>query len=282
MLQNRTFMRLLAVLSAALMIPFSALTYLIDAFSASTRCEDSHSNVVGIGAYFRSQGMTADEEGCLYFSSKTTLLKTEADGRSFVAANYSAIPDDLSENCGIKHIGGLSYYNGKIYAGLEDSKVWDHPIVGVFDCDTLELVESYELDPEVHTRGLPWVAVDPATGLLYAFDHSKQPTKILSYDVNNGMAPAAEVALEEMIPSIQGGEFLDGVLYTATNDDDQSIYTVDVATGKSELFLKRGLTGGSEGEGMTFVKKDGKTCILAMDMGPLFINANLRWYIIEK
>ncbi len=274
-------MRTAAVLMAVLMLPFYALTYGIDAISLGKRTEAAHDNIVGVGAYFRSQGITSDEEGNLYFSSKTTLYKTEADGRSFVAANYSAIPSELKENCGIKHIGGLSYYNGKIYAGMEDSKVWQHPIVGVFDAGTLEIIEWFELDCTVHTRGLPWVAVDKETGLLYAFDHSKKPTAILSYDINNGMAPVGNVPLAETIPSIQGGEFIDGVFYAATNDDTQAIYKVDVARGSWEKLIDRNLTGGSEGEGMTVVEKNGETFILAMDMGPLFINSNLRWYSVK-
>lgn len=276
-MHNPTFMRVISTVMIAVLLPFYGLTYLIDVFSAGTRTEAYHTNIVGIGAYFRSQGMTCDEEGNLYFSSKTTLYKTEADGRSFVAANYAAIPEELKD-LGIKHIGGLSYADGFIYAGLEDSKVWDHPIVGVFDADTLEIVKWYELDDEIHTRGLPWVTVDPTSNLLYAFDHSKQPTAILIYDIANDMALVNRVELEQMIPSIQGGEFLNGTLYVATNDETQSIYAVNVNDGSSQKILDRGLTGGSEGEGMTFVEKDCKVYLLAMDMGPLFINANLRWY----
>lgn len=281
-LHNQTFMRIVSLLTVVCMLPFYLLTYGIDAISAGERTEASSVNVVGIGAYFRSQGITADGESNLYFSSKTTLVKTAADGRSFLAANYSAIPDELAgDEYGIAHIGGLSYYNGFIYAGLEDSKVWKHPMVGVYSAETLEIVEWFELDAAVHTRGLPWVTVDPSTGYLYAFDHSKNPTAILAYDTANGMTPVGEpVQLEQSIPNIQGGEFLNGTLYVATNDDTQAIYTVNVADGTSAKLFDRSLTSGSEGEGMTFITKDGRPCLLAIDMGPLFINANLRRYDI--
>lgn len=270
------FVRALSVLMSVLLIPFYGLTYGIDAISLNTRCEDDHTNIVGIGAYFRSQGAACDGE-YLYFSSKTTMLKTEKNGREFVDINLSAIPDELSE-LGIKHIGGISYYDGLIYAGMEDSKVWDHPIVGVFSPETLELVKYYELDPEVHTRGLPWVAVDSDTGLLCAFDHSKTPGKILFYDVKDDMKPAGETALPETIKSIQGGEFYKGYLYVATNDDTQAVYRVNTADGSFEKMFDRGLTSGSEGEGMTFVEKDNILYLMAFDMGPLFINSNIRWY----
>ena len=270
--------KILSIIFAVILIPFSVLTHGIDIISAADRTDTAKTNVVGIGAYFRSQGMATDGE-TLYFSSKTTLIRTEADAKTPVNANYFAIPDELKD-LGIAHIGGMSFYNGYIYAGLEDSKVWDYPIVGIFDAETLELVEYYVLDAEVITRGLPWVAVNPENGYLYCMDHSKQPTKILIYDTANKMEFVEEVMLSEVVPSIQGAEFLDGTLYAATNNETQAIYKINTTNGSVEKYLDRNLTAGSEGEGMTFMIKDGKPVIIAMDMGPLFINAFVREYTV--
>jgi len=270
--------KILSIIFAVILIPFSVLTHGIDLISAADRTDYAKTNVVGIGAYFRSQGMATDGE-TLYFSSKTTVIRTEADAKTLINANYFAIPDELKD-LGIAHIGGMSFYNGFIYAGLEDSKVWDYPIVGVFDAETLELVEYYVLDAEVITRGLPWVAVNPENGYLYCMDHSKQPTKILVYDTANKMKFVEEVMLSEVVPSIQGAEFLNGTLYAATNDETQAIYKINTANGSVEKYLDRNLTAGSEGEGMTFMMKDGKPVIIAMDMGPLFINAFVREYTV--
>ncbi len=271
-----TLSRILSAVFAVILIPFSALTHGIDLLSQGERTDAEKTNVVGIGAYFRSQGLTADGEN-LYFSSKTTLICTASDARTLVNANYSAIPQELKE-LGIAHIGGLSCYNGKIYAGLEDSKVWDYPIVGVYDANTLELVEYYILDAEKITRGLPWVCVDGETGLLYCTDHSKNPTKLLVYDTAKGMEFVEEVALESSPYAIQGAEILDGMIYAATNDDTQAIYKINPDSGEVEKVIDRNLTSGSEGEGMTFMIKDGKAVLIAMDMGPLFINAFIREY----
>lgn len=270
--------KILSLIFAVILIPFSILTQGIDLISAADRTDNEKTNVVGIGAYFRSQGMATDGE-TLYFSSKTTVIRTEADAKTLINANYFAIPDELKE-LGIAHIGGMSFYNGKIYAGLEDSKVWDYPIVGVFGAETLELVEYYVLDAEVITRGLPWVAVNPENGYLYCMDHSKQPTKILVYDTADKMAFVEEISLSEVVPSIQGAEFYNGILYAATNDETQAIYKIDVTNGKVEKYLDRNLTSGSEGEGMTVMIKNGKPVIVAMDMGPLFINAFVREYTL--
>lgn len=271
--------KVLSFVFAVFLVPFTALTHGIDLISAGERTDTEKTNIVGIGAYFHSQGMTSDGE-TLYFSSKTTLIRTEDDAKTLINANYFAIPDELKE-LGIAHIGGLSYYNGFIYAGLEDSKVWDYPIVGVYDAETLELVDYYILDAEKITRGLPWVCVNPDNGYLYCTDHSKNPAKLLVYDTANGMEFIKEVALEESPYAIQGAEFLDGTLYAATNDDTQAVYTVNPDSGEVEKLFDRNLTSGSEGEGMTFMTKDGKPVLIAMDMGPLFINAFVREYSIS-
>lgn len=271
--------KLVSVAFAVLLIPFSVLTHGIDLISAGERTDTAKTNIVGVGAYFRSQGITTDGD-TLFFSSKTTLIQTEADAKTVINANYSAIPDELAEKYGIKHIGGLSYYNGFIYAGLEDSKVWDYPIVGVYDAGTLELVDYYILDCETVTRGLPWVCVNPENGLLYCTDHSKQPTKLLVYDTADGMKPAGEIPLSQTVAAIQGAEFYDGIIYAASNDETQAIYTINPSDGSVEKLTDRCLTQFSEGEGMTIMIKGGKPVIIAMDMGPLFINAFVREYDI--
>lgn len=272
--------KVLSFVFAVILVPFTVLTHGIDLISEGERTDTDKTNIVGIGAYFHSQGMTSDGE-TLYFSSKTTLIRTEDDAKTLVNANYSAIPAELKE-LGIAHVGGLSYYNGYIYAGLEDSKVWDYPIVGVYDAVTLELVDYYIMDAEAITRGLPWVCVNPENGYLYCTDHSKNPTKLLVYDTADGMSFLKEVALEESPYAIQGAEFLDGTLYAATNDDTQAVYAINPDSGEVEKFFDRNLTSGSEGEGMTFMVKNGKPVLIAMDMGPLFINAFVREYTLEE
>ena len=268
--------KVLSLIFAVFLLPFTALTNGIDVISAGMRTDEEKTNIVGIGAYFHSQGITSDGE-TLYFSSKTTLIRTEDDAKTLINANYFASPDELKD-LGIAHIGGLSYYNGYIYAGLEDSKVWDYPIVGIYDAESLELVDYYILDAETITRGLPWVCVNPDNGYLYCTDHSKNPTKLLDYDTANEMSFVKEVALEESPYAIQGAEFFGGTLYAATNDDTQAIYAINPDSGEVEKILDRNLTSGSEGEGMTFLTKHNKTVLVAMDMGPLFINAFVREY----
>lgn len=275
-------MRRLAALSLAAFMTFlSALTLGIDALSAGKRHpEVSKDNVLLIGAAERSQGITTDGK-YYYFSSKWGLTKSELDGKTRVKSNPLAIPKKLKDEYGLAHIGGISYSKADncIYAGLEDSKVWEYPIVAVYDADTLNFTGRYYiLDKALHTRGLPWVAVDNDRGLLITLDHSKKANELIFYDIADNMKYVGSVKLRETVRSIQGAEMYGGMLYAATNDDTQAVYKIDPKSGEVSKYFDRNLTKGSEGEGITVLETADGAVFHAIDMGPLFINAFIRHY----
>lgn len=275
-------MRRLAALSLAAFMTFlSVLTLGIDAMSAGKRHpEVSKDNVLLIGAAERSQGITTDGK-YYYFSSKWGLTKSELDGKTRVKSNPLAIPKKLKDEYGLAHIGGISYSKADncIYAGLEDSKVWEYPIVAVYDADTLKFTGRYYiLDKALHTRGLPWVAVDNDRGLLITLDHSKKANELIFYDIADNMKYVGSVKLSETVRSIQGAEMYRGMLYAATNDDTQAVYKIDPKSGEVSKYFDRNLTKGSEGEGITVLETADGAVFHAIDMGPLFINAFIRHY----
>lgn len=275
-------MRRLAALSLAAFMTFlSALTLSIDALSAGKRHpEVSKDNVLLIGAAERSQGITTDGK-YYYFSSKWGLTKSELDGKTRVKSNPLAIPKKLKDEYGLAHIGGISYSKADncIYAGLEDSKVWEYPVVAVYDADTLKFTGRYYiLDKALHTRGLPWVAVDNDRGLLITLDHSKKANELIFYDIADNMKYVGSVKLSETVRSIQGAEMYGGMLYAATNDDTQAVYKIDPKSGEVSKYFDRNLTKGSEGEGITVLETADGAVFHAIDMGPLFINVFIRHY----
>ena len=275
-------MRRLAALSLAAFMTFlSVLTLGIDALSAGKRHpEVSKDNVLLIGAAERSQGITTDGK-YYYFSSKWGLTKSELDGKTRVKSNPLAIPKKLKDEYGLAHIGGISYSKADncIYAGLEDSKVWEYPVVAVYDADTLKFTGRYYiLDKSLHTRGLPWVAVDNDRGLLITLDHSKKANELIFYDIADNMKYVGSVKLSETVRSIQGAEMYGGMLYAATNDDTQAVYKIDPKSGEVSKYFDRNLTKGSEGEGITVLETANGAVFHAIDMGPLFINAFIRHY----
>ncbi len=228
-----------------------------------------------------SQDMTTDGE-YYYFTCKQGIIKTKSDCKTVVLRNADALPDKFVENYGSAHIGGISYYNGKLYCAVEDSKVWQHPLILVYSAYTLEYTgEFYELDPAKHTKGLPWVCVDPDTGIIYCAARDNA-TSLMRYDTKTKQYLDDLVLVNDdpefNIHKIQGCEVYNGTLYAATNDDTQAIFTVELDSGKAEKLFDRNLFSGSEGEGLTILETPDGAFIHAMDMSPIFISAYVRHY----
>ncbi len=142
---------------------------MLDALTAAERpYQVGKQNILFLGAWTHSQDVTTDGEH-YYFSSRIGLVKTTLDGETEVAMNFNAIPKALRDNYGSAHIGGISYHDGKIYAAVEDSKVWQYPIVVIYDAQTLRYTGDYHiLSAELQKNGLPWLAVDAERGYIYA------------------------------------------------------------------------------------------------------------------
>ena len=244
---------------------------------------DSNSKVVGLESLERAQGVTTDGE-YWYFSGKTSLVKIGFDNQMVYAYNYKALDGELSENYNSKHIGGISYYNGYIYASLEDSKQWQHPVIALYDAETLEYTGiCHEVSSEILTRGIPWVAVDAENGFIYA-SHSKTVEEIHCFDLDT-FEYVKSFAVSDPMDAIQGGEVYKGKLYVGTNDSTRAVYTIDVKSGKVEKLFDRIMyqpklidNFGGEGEDLTVYPMEDGTLIHALDIGALFIDSNLRHY----
>ena len=244
---------------------------------------DSNSKVVGLESLERAQGVTTDGE-YWYFSGKTSLVKIGFDNQTVYAYNYKALDGELSENYNSKHIGGISYYNGYIYASLEDSKQWQHPVIALYDAETLEYTGiCHEVSSEILTRGIPWVAVDAENGFIYA-SHSKTVEEIHCFDLDT-FEYVKSFAISDPMDAIQGGEVYKGKLYVGTNDGTRAVYTIDVKSGKVEKLFDRIMyqpklidNFGGEGEDLTVYPMEDGTLIHALDIGALFIDSNLRHY----
>lgn len=274
------FYRVFAVLIALLMTLSNGLNGF---FNGDIYKYESNSKVVGLETLERAQGVTTDGE-YWYFSGKTSLVKIGFDNQTVYAYNYKALTDELVEKYGSKHIGGISYFNGFIYASLEDSKAWNHPVIALYDAETLEFTgEAHEMPTKYLSRGIPWVSVDVANGLLYS-SYSKTAEVIYCFDLET-FEYTGEITLSTPIDAIQGGEVYGGKLYVGTNDSTRAVYSIDVKTGKTEKLFDRIMyqwkwidNFGGEGEDVTVCPMEDGTVIHALDVGALFIDSNLRHY----
>lgn len=226
------------------------------------------------GALTRSQGITTDGESYI-FSSNYFLIKTELDGETIIAENLCAIPLELQE-LGCKHIGGISYCDGKIYAPIEDSKVFENLYIGVYDSDTLELLDYYPLPLELQENGAPWCVADPENGYLYTArrDHI---VDINVFDINT-MELVKIIHLQDSIHKVQGGEMYDGILYLAVSRDEQAVFAVNLETGQVQKAFARNLVDDSEGEGLTILPTEDGALFHVLDIGNVYVVAHLRNY----
>ncbi len=213
-------------------------------------------------ALLMGQGITTDGEyyytsGSITALNLTALAKFSFDGMEIQQSTINPLPEKCKSR-GNNHIGGISYYDGKIYASVEGGDECYACIV-VFDCETLEPTgEIYDLPNENYDDGVPWCAVDGETGLLYTSKWSDAKS-IYVYDTRNSMTFVKEIKLTGLgkIDRIQGGEFYNGSLYLSEDIKDngkiKNILKVDVTTGEVSLAAERDVGSENiEAEGLTF------------------------------
>ena len=270
-------MTLLQKIRTLFLLPILLLTILTTPKAADTDTARFVSQKVFVmdQALAMGQGITTD--GTYFYTSGaatglrvTYLGKIDASTMTMTAKHLNPLPQACKER-GNNHIGGISYYNGRLYASVEGGDVCKACIV-VFDPETLTATgEVYDLPNEIFDDGIPWLAVDPATGYLYASQWSHAKT-VYVYDVNNGMAPVKDLPLTGVgeLDRIQGGEFRDGTLYLSQDSKDEgtmkNLLALDTATGEVTVAARRNVGGTNiETEGMTFLTKDGKTSLWILD-----------------
>lgn len=275
-----TFNKIFSLLFSVLLLLTGGIN---KGFTGDVYPYESEHAVIGLETLVRSQDVTTDGE-YFYFSGKHALEKVNLACDEIIVLNHNAITDELKEKYNSQHIGGISYYNGIIYAALEDSKQWQHPIIALYDAETLEYTGvCYELPTELQTRGVPWVAVDGENGFAYTGD-SRNYTEIYKFSLSD-FTYIETITLSGEVVKIQGGEIADGKLYAGTNDMTRAVFTVDLETGEAVKLFDRIMyeyklidNFGGEGEGLTVLSMEDGTYIHTLQLGALFIDSSLRHY----
>ncbi len=114
-----------------------------------------------------------------------------------------------------------------------------------FDIDTLEYLGGTEV-AQSHNA---WVAFDPEQSIAYSMSGFTDDT-VLPYVVNGDTWSALDpIRLSDEIGRVQGGDVADGALWLSTDDEDDGVYRVDLATGTVE---RAGSIGHVESEGEGF------------------------------
>lgn len=216
-------------------------------------------------AMYAGQGITTDGEyyytsGSMTGLGMTGLAKWDADTMELICTNLDPIPELYKKIYKSDHVGGISYYDGKIYAAVENEPE-DYNLVITYDCENLELVEVYKVKSDILIDGIPWCAVDGDNGYLYCSPFNEVDC-IVAFDLET-MEFSHIIELSKPLKRIQGGEVYEGVLYLsndAEGSNTEKLYGVDISTGKVTTICSRTLPSmaGNEAEGITvFPMEDG-------------------------
>lgn len=259
-------------------LPLLIITLLTSPVAQSTETAELVSKNVFVfeKALLMGQGIATDGEyyytsGSIAALNLTALAKFSVEDMEITDSHINPLPD-VCKDRGNNHIGGISVYNGKIYASVEDGDEYLYPCIVVFDCETLEPTgEVYDLPRESFDDGVPWCAVDGETGLLYASKWT-DIEKIYVYDTNNSMAYVKEIDLcgIEKIHRIQGGEFWNGTLYLSNDIEDngtfKNILSVNIDSGETTIAAVRDVGGDNvEAEGLTFLPDENGAVMHVLD-----------------
>jgi outer membrane protein assembly factor BamB len=226
-------------------------------------------------ALTRGQGVTTDGQ-YFYFSGNLFLNKTDMQTNKTLVKNILAIPPQLLV-LGDNHIGGISYYDGKIYAPIEDGSAYQHPFIAIFDANTLKFTGKYYAMPlELHDAGIPWCIVDGPRGYLYTMEWSN--ATVLNVFNLSDMSFVKTVPLSMPLDRIQGGGIYDGNLYLSMDVGTKMVYKLNPVTGEAGLLFSRNVSSKIESESMTVLPTANGPLFCVMDVGPDRINMVLREY----
>jgi hypothetical protein len=187
--------------------------------------ESSRDTFGPVESAVRSQGVATDGTSW-FFSWRYGLQRTDS-AYSVQKNNDTAIPAQLALS-GSDHIGDIDVGGGVLYAGIEDSKAYAHPRVGLFDAASLQFQKSYDLPVARQPDGVPWIAVDGDAGEVYTSPWN--PTPVINvWDLQLRFLRA--VALSPAISRVQGAKPVQGMMYAAYDVTPKQIVKVNLETG---------------------------------------------------
>lgn len=210
--------------------------------------------LVGSPTICGGQGIASDGES-LWLSWNFGLSRHDlAMTTTFAADCTGAIPQTL-RNSGHNHIGDIDVHDGILYAPIEDGGQYLSPWIALYDADTLRFTgRAFELDREYLTEGVPWVAIDGPRKVAYTAEWND--TTRLNVHRLADFKLVRTVELDKTVPRIQGAKVFRGSLYVARdNRPEHSVEAIDPETGHVTHLFDRPELGGSEAEGIAFVRQ---------------------------
>ena len=227
--------------------------------------------------YTRSQGVTWDGTGWI-FSWQAGLTRTDdaytpsAAGTippELLANNPTVNPVTRDNDLGGNHIGDIDTYKGLVYAPVEEggqnAKVirvnnpdYQRSYIALFDARTLQYTgRKVALPLAVQAAGVPWVAVDQANGEVYTDEWEMPHDRLNVFDKEMAFQrflplvyPAA-LGKDFHLTRVQGAKVLGSTMYATRDDDQQTVFAIDLRTGVvTRLFALDSTVPDTEMEGL--------------------------------
>ncbi len=236
------------------------------AFAATWTRTSSYNRWTGFNALERGQGIATDNT-YFYYSGPYSMVKATISNDHEVASNAAAIPAALASAYGVDHIGDIDYYGGSVVAPLEDGKNYQHPLLALYDANSLDYTGRYvQLPLPTMPGGVPWVAVDAAAGLVYTAPWTQSTAagtdQLVAYSLNDLLTlptgstlPVVKtVKLSQPLDRIQGATMFQGKLYASVDiTGDKSVYSIDTTSGQVAWELHQDVEPKDEVQGITAV-----------------------------
>ena len=223
----------------------------------------------------RSQGVTTDGRSW-FFSWQGGLERTLDDFTPIAAgtlppqpADAPSVEPDGRNHVGGDHIGDIDYYNGLIYAPVEDggesagpielnNPEYQSPHIALYDARTLLYTGvSYALDKAYHQAGVPWVAVDGRRRQVYTAEWEMPHDRLNVFDLQMRFErflplryPAA-LGKDFRLSRIQGAKVYGHTMYASRDDAEKTVFAIDLRTGIVTKLFSLNPVGHDELEGIS-------------------------------
>jgi hypothetical protein len=163
------------------------------------------------------------------------------------------------------HFGDVDYYDGKIYAPYEDGGEgpinkpdYQHPYIAVYDATTLLYTGvHYALPLELHAAGVPWVAINAKKREAYTAEWDMPHDRINVFDLGFhfkrfiDLHYGSSLGADTHLSRIQGAKVYKGALYATRDDNEKTVFRIDLHTGNvTRLFSLNPPGGHNELEGL--------------------------------
>jgi hypothetical protein len=187
------------------------------------------------------QGLARTASGWV-FSTNNGLWVT-GDDFVQVGGHVDVIPPPLVTES-YDHVGDIDIAAGVLWAPLERPDRQHGQVIARYDAETLEFLGS----DAVAQHHAAWVAVDG--DVVYSMDAFDRVGTVARYRWDGEhLDPVEPLTMSRELSRVQGGDVADGALWLSTDDEQNGVFRVDLASGEVTGLGSAGRAAG-EGEGI--------------------------------